>query len=85
MRRAKATHCAKSLGSSAGLLRGTGGGTIGRFTMEQERPSWAVLEGTDRAYKAEPKAAGAQRESEGPILLRMGGTAQPSRREGALP
>ncbi len=84
MRRAKATDCAKNPGSSAGLLRGMGGGTIGRFAMEQERPSWVALEWASLAYKAEPKALGAQRESEEPIVPMKGGTAQPSPREGAL-
>jgi len=50
--------------STAGLVRGTGDGTIGRDVTEQERPSWMFLEWESRAYKAEPKAPGVQRESD---------------------
>lgn len=68
MRRAKATDRAKSPRCSAGLLRGTGSGTVGRSVAGQERPSREALEWASRAYKAEPKAPGARRESEGSIV-----------------
>ena len=45
-----------------------GGGTSGQSSAEQERPYLAAKSGKDRAYKAEPQARGARRESEGFIV-----------------
>lgn len=77
MRRAKATDRAKNPESSAGLLRGMGSGTGGRSAAEQERPYRVALEWADRAYKAEPKAPGARRESEGVIVPRTARKVEP--------
>ena len=46
-----------------------GGGTLGKSSVEQERPYLAAKSGKDRAYKAgRRKASGARRESEGSIV-----------------
>ena len=46
-----------------------GGGTLGKISAEQERPSPAALSGEDLAYKAgRLKSRGAGRESERPIV-----------------
>jgi hypothetical protein len=68
MRRAKAKDRAKNPERSAGLLRGMGSGTDGRFATEQERPYRVALEWAGRAYKAEPKTPGARRESDEAIV-----------------
>jgi len=47
----------------------SGGGTSGKNSAEQERPSLAAVSGKDRAYKAgRRKSQGARRESEGPVV-----------------
>jgi hypothetical protein len=47
----------------------SGGGTLGKNSAEQERPSPAALSGKDRAYKAgRLKMCGAGRESEGFVV-----------------
>jgi len=47
----------------------SGGGTLGKSDVEQERPYLAAESGKDRAYKAgRPKANGAGRESERPVV-----------------
>ena len=52
------------------LLGVVGGGTLGKNSAEQERPSSAALSGEDRAYKAgRLKSHGAGRESERPVVL----------------
>jgi hypothetical protein len=67
----------------AGLLRGTGDGTIGRPATEQERPSLAALEWDSRSDKAEPKRDGAERESEEAVVPMKRGR-RTSWREGPL-
>lgn len=85
MRRAKATHCAENPGYSAGLLRGTGDGTIGRFAGEQERPSWVVLDWTIQAYKAEAESARCPEGVRGVRTTDDREDSITSPREGALP
>ncbi len=68
MGRAKAKHCVKNPKCSAGLSWGIGNGTIGRLATEQERPSWTALRCVSRAYKAEPKTSGVQRESDESVV-----------------
>jgi hypothetical protein len=47
----------------------SGGGTSGKNSAEQERPSLAAESGKDRGYKAgRRKSHGASRESEGPVV-----------------
>jgi hypothetical protein len=46
-----------------------GGGTSGKNSVEQERPSLAAESGKDRGYKAgRRKSHGARREAEGPVV-----------------
>jgi hypothetical protein len=46
-----------------------GGGTSGKSSVEQERPSLAAESSKDRGYKAgRRKSRGASRESEGPVV-----------------
>jgi hypothetical protein len=67
----------------AGLLRGTGDGTCAQPTAEQERPSLVALEWDNRRDKAEPKRAGAKRESEEAVVPAKRGR-RTSWREGPL-
>jgi hypothetical protein len=47
----------------------SGGGTLGKSIVEQERPSPAAMSGKDRVYKAgRLKVRGAGRESEGFVV-----------------
>ena len=57
------------------LLGVSGGGTLGKSNMEQERPYLAAKSGKDRGYKAGwLKSHGARRESEGFIVPRRRAT-----------
>jgi hypothetical protein len=62
----------------------SGGGTLAKIGVEQERPYLAALSGKDRAYKAgRLKSGGAGRESEG-FVVPMKECSKTLRREGAL-
>jgi hypothetical protein len=66
------------------LLGVSGGGTLGKSNVEQERPYLAAKSGKDRAYKAgRLKSHGARRESEGSVLP-MKACSKTRWREGAL-
>jgi hypothetical protein len=78
MWRAKATDCGENPEDTAGLSRGMGGGTQGRLTTEPERPSSAARKGEGVRYKAKPKTARAERESEQGVVPMTRRTAQPS-------
>ena len=52
-----------------GSFRGTGSGTCAGVGSGQERPVCAALSGKDRWYKPMVKASGAQRESDGVVVL----------------
>jgi hypothetical protein len=61
-----------------------GGGTLGKNSVEQERPYPAASSGKDRAYKAGGlKSRGAGRESERSVVPRKARNTT-RRREGAL-
>ena len=55
-----------------GALRGMRNGTRARSGGEQERPVCAALSEQGRSYKPMVKSSGAQRESEGVVVLLMG-------------
>ena len=62
----------------------SGGGTLGKNIVEQERPSPAAMSGKDRAYKAgRLKVRGAGRESEGFVVPKKACNTT-RRREGTL-
>ncbi len=62
----------------------SGGGTLVKNKVEQERPYLAAMSGKDRAYKAgRLKSGGAGRESEG-LVVPMKECSKTLRREGAL-
>jgi hypothetical protein len=56
-----------------GSFRGTGSGTYARVGSGQERPVCAAWSGKDRSYKPMVKASGAQRESDGVVVLMTAG------------
>jgi hypothetical protein len=58
--------------SGSGARRGMGRGTCARPGGEQERPVCAALSEQGRSYKPMVKSSGAQRESEGVVVLAMG-------------
>lgn len=58
---------------SVGFFRGTGSGTCAWFGSGQERPVCAAWSGKDRSYKPMVKTVGAQRESDGVIVLVIAG------------
>ncbi len=59
--------------SAVGFSRSRGNGTCERFGSEQERPVCAALSGKDCSYKPMVKSGGAQRESDGVIVLLIAG------------
>jgi hypothetical protein len=62
----------------------SGGGTLVKIGVEQERPYLAAMSGKDRAYKAGwLKSGGAGRESEGCVVPRKE-CSKTLRREGTL-
>jgi len=62
----------------------SGGGTLGKSSPEQERPSPAAMSGKDRVYKAgRLKVRGAGRESEG-FVVPVKACNTTRRREGIL-
>jgi hypothetical protein len=72
------------IGAGAGPIRGMGRDTCRKLGAEQERPSsTAPRRGADRTYKAKPKGAGVERESEG-LVVPMTAASTNRPREAAL-